>query len=102
MKAKLLVDYLHNKIGSEFIVNEIKNTRCSVLIDGIITDFGISEVELVISRNSDLFEIGQDIMYMSNDFIMRNTEIEKHIKSINYPLSVNLRRKAVHYFLNGC
>ena len=102
MKAKLLVDYLHHKKGSEFIVNEIKNSRCSVLINGIITDFGISEVELITKRTSDLFEIGKDIISLSNDFIMRNTEIEKHIKSIKYPLPINLRRKAVHFFLNGC
>lgn len=102
MKAKILVDYLHHKKGSEFIVNEIKKTRCSLLINGTITDFGISEVELITKRTSDLFEIGKDIISLSNDFIMRNTEIEKHIKSIKYPLPINLRRKAVHFFLNGC
>lgn len=102
MKAKLLIDYCYYKKGSEFIVNEIKNNRCSLLINDAITDFGVSEVELIVRRNSDLFEIGKDIAALSNNFIMRNTEIEKHIKSIKYPLSINLRRKAIHFFLYGC
>ena len=102
MKAKLLVDYCSYKIGSEFIVSEIKNNRCSLLINDTVTDFGVSEVKLIVRRNSDLFEIGRDIIALSNDFIMRNTDIEKHIKSIKYPLSINLRRKAIHFFLYGC
>ena len=101
MKAKLLINYNNCSCGSEYIINEINGTRCSLLINGSIVDFGLSEVRIICNTKMDLFSTGKDIVSKSQDFIARNSEIENLIKKLKYPLDLKTMRKAVHYFLYG-
>ena len=99
MKAKLKTNYCEIKTGCIFLVKEIVGSRCSLLINNKIVDFGVSEVEIIINNDHDLFEVGQDINLKTPDFKMRNSDIEKSIKNFKYPLSKKLIKKAINHFL---
>ena len=101
MKAKTLVDYSEVKKGSEFQVVEIFGTRCTLLIEGKNVDFGISEVEIIANTQTEMFEVGRYIQGMFSDFTMRQSDIEKQIKKINFPLSKKQINKCVNIFLHG-
>ena len=101
MKAKTLVDYSEVKKGSEFQVVEIFGTRYTLLIEGKKVDFGVSEVEIIANTRTEMFEIGRYIQAMFSDFTMRQTDIDKQIKNINFPLSKKQINKCVNIYLYG-
>ena len=99
MKAKILVDYSEVKKGTEFEVVEIVGTRCTLLIEGRNVDFGISEVEIIANTPSQMFEVGRYIQGLFSDFTMRQSDIDKQIKNINFPLSKKQINKCVNRYL---
>ena len=99
MKAKTLVDYSEVKKGSEFQVVEIFGTRCTLLIEGKKVDFGISEVEIIANTQTEMFEVGRYIQGMFSEFTMRQTDIDKQIKNIKFPLSKTQINKCVNRYL---
>ena len=99
MKAKTKVNYSDTKKGSEFKVVEIIGTRCTLLIEGKNVDFGISEVEIIANTQTEMFEVGRYIQGMFSDFTMRQSDIEKQIKKINFPLSKKQINKCVNRYL---
>ena len=101
MKAKLLVDYSEVKKGSEFQVAEIFGKRCTLSIGGKKVDFGISEVEIITGTKSEMFEAGRYIQGMFSDFTMRQSDIDKQIKKITFPMSKKQMNKCVNIYLYG-
>ena len=101
MKAITKVDYSEVKKGSEFKVVEIFGTRCTLLIEGRNVDFGVSEVEIVTNTRAEMFEVGRYIQGMFSDFTMRQSDIDKQIKNINFPLSKKQINKCVNRYLYG-
>jgi len=99
MKAKTKVDYSEVKKGSEFQVVEVFGTRCTLLIESTKVDFGISEVEIVCNTKNEKFEVGRLLNSMLNEFSMRNTEIDRQIKNIKFPLSKNLISECIYTYL---
>ena len=101
MKAKLLVDYSEVKKGSEFQVVEIFGKRCTLSIGGVKVDLGISEVEIITGTKSEMFEVGRYIQGMFSDFTMRQSDIDKQIKKITFPMSKKQMNKCVNIYLYG-
>jgi hypothetical protein len=99
MKAKTKVNYSDTKKGSEFQVVEIFGTRCTLLIEGRKVDFGISEVEIIANTRAEKFEVGRYIQGMFSDFTMRQSDIDKKLKNIRFPLSKTKMNECVNTFL---
>ena len=101
MKAKILIDYSEVKKGSEFQVVEIFGKRFTLSIEGKKVDFGISEVEIITGTKNEMFEVGRYIQGMFSDFTMRQSDIDKQIKNIRFPMSKKQMNKCVNIYLYG-
>lgn len=99
MKAEILKDYGLIKKGSIFYIFEIKENRCTLLIESKKVDFGLSEIKIILNSENDFFECGREIQYHFKNFVMRDSEIQKEIKNLKFPLSKKLMTKCVHTFL---
>lgn len=105
MKAKIKVNYSDVKKGEIFEVAEIILNKIVVLnINGVNVDFGFSEVEIVSTNSTELFELGRYVIANQNevDFTLRDKDIKKIVESVKLPISKSLCNKSIYYYLYDC
>ncbi|EGQ8301563.1 hypothetical protein AKG60_19055 [Vibrio parahaemolyticus] len=90
MKATIKTGH-HPRAGEKFTVVEVLNCQIVVLnIDGIKTDFGISEV-VFNSENTSDFQLGKFLTTLA-DFGVRDTDIAKSAKACAKLTSIPISR----------
>lgn len=90
MKATIKTGH-HPRAGEEFTVVEVLNSKIVVLnIDGVKTDFGISEV-VFNTENTSEFELGKFLTLFA-DFGVRDADIEKSAKACAKVTSIPISR----------
>jgi len=101
LKAKLKVNYSEAKKGDFFSVSEIAGKRVTLIIGNRKVDFGFSEVEVVTNTNSDLYYLGRYLSLIDTtvEFLIRNIDIDNHIKQICLPIKKSLMRKSIHHYI---
>lgn len=103
MRAKLKIKYGEINKGSVFNLLEAQGRRITLDINGIKTDFGFSEVEIIAENDNDLFLLGQNILHNSKKSIAgwRESDVTKLINEIDLPIKKSLMRRAVNFSIWG-
>ena len=103
MIAKIKIDYMEVKKGSLHKIIDIFDKFVSINVDGRVVDFGRSEVEIVAENIKDQFEVGQNMTFASKNYngIMRQVELKKIIKELNWPIKKNLALKCLNFYIWG-
>lgn len=103
MKAQIKINYAEATKGQIFKVLEIQGKRVTLDINGKKVDFGFSEVQIVAPTNSDIFQLGKELMSMGKQAVQgwRENDITNFIKQIDLPITKTLMRKSINTVIWG-
>jgi|GEM_PF-981153 hypothetical protein len=104
MKAKIKINYAEVKKGQVFEVVEIQGKRVTVSINGRKVDFGFSEIQIVTPTDSDLVNLGRELLMMGSKSLKgwREDDVTNFISQINLPISRSLMRKSINHVVWSC